>query len=52
MGFLNVPIPSNRTIALVMSQHLTEMRASDFLGGIERRALKADNLTAICKLIA
>jgi hypothetical protein len=42
--------PSN-TMALGLTQLLTEMSTRNLLGGKGRPAHKADELTAICKLI-
>jgi hypothetical protein len=48
----NVPNPSTRTVALGSTQPLTEMKTKNLPGGGKARpALKAGNLTAICKLI-
>jgi hypothetical protein len=47
IGFFNLPNPSSRTIALGLTQPLTEMSTRNLPG---RRGLpthKADNLTAI-----
>jgi hypothetical protein len=42
---------SCRIMALGSAHPLTEMNASDLLGGKERPARKADKLTAICEQI-
>jgi hypothetical protein len=47
--FFNLPNPSSRTMALGLTQPLTEMSTRNFPGGKRRPALKADNLTAICE---
>jgi hypothetical protein len=43
--------PSSRTMALGSTQPLTEMSTRNHPGGKGRPALKADNLTALCKPI-
>jgi hypothetical protein len=43
--------PSNHTMALGLTQPLTEMSTGIFLGGKKRPARRADNLTAICEPI-
>jgi hypothetical protein len=45
VNFFNLPNPSSRTMALGLTQPLTEMRG----GGKGRPARTADNLTAICE---
>jgi hypothetical protein len=42
---------SSRTVTLASTQPLTEMSTRNLPGGKGRPALKADNLTAICKPI-
>jgi hypothetical protein len=49
IGFFNSANPSSRTIALNLTQPLTEMSARNLPGGKGRPARKADNLTAICE---
>jgi hypothetical protein len=54
--FFNRPNPSSRTMALVLTQSLTEMRTRNLLvgrggGGKGRSACKAGNHTAICERI-
>jgi hypothetical protein len=46
-GFFNSPDPSNRTMALVSTQPLTEINISNLPGGKRQPARKANNLTAI-----
>jgi hypothetical protein len=43
--------PSSRTMALGLTQPLTEMSTRNIPGGNGRPARKADNLTAICEPI-
>jgi hypothetical protein len=43
----NLPNPSSRTMTLRSTQLLTEMSTRNILGGKERPARRADNLTAI-----
>jgi hypothetical protein len=52
IGFFNGPNPSNHIMAIGSIQSLTEMRTRNFPTGKGRSALKADNLTDICKPIA
>jgi hypothetical protein len=49
VDFLNLPNPSSRTMALGVSQPLTEMSTRNLPGGKNRPARKADNLAAIYK---
>jgi hypothetical protein len=49
--FFNWPNPSSRSIALGLTQPLTEMSTSNLPGGKGRLGHKADNLTAICEPI-
>jgi hypothetical protein len=51
--FFNLPNPSSRNIAMGLTQSLTEIstRRSFWEGGKTRPALKANNLTAVWKLI-
>jgi hypothetical protein len=51
IGFFNGPNSSSRIVAVESTQPLTEMSTGIFLGGKERPARKADNLTAICEPI-
>jgi hypothetical protein len=51
IGFFNWPNPSSRTMALGLTQHLTEMSTRNLSGGKGRPARKADNLTAISEPI-
>jgi hypothetical protein len=50
--FVNWSNPSSRNMALVSTQPLTEMSTRNIPEGKGRQARKADNLTAICELIA
>jgi hypothetical protein len=43
--------PSSRTMALGLTQPLTEMSTRNIPAGKQRPAHKADNLTAICEQI-
>jgi hypothetical protein len=49
VNFLNLPNPSSRTMALGLSQPLTEMSTRNLPGGKKRPARRADNLAAICE---
>jgi hypothetical protein len=51
MNSFNLPNPSSRTMALGLTQPLTEMSARNLLGGKRRTERKNENLTAICELI-
>jgi hypothetical protein len=51
VDFFNLPNPSSRTMALGLTQPLTEMSTRNIPGGKGRPVRKADNLTAICELI-
>jgi hypothetical protein len=51
IGFFNLPNPSNRTMALVSTQPLTEIGTSNLPGGKGRPAPNSGNLTAICEPI-
>jgi hypothetical protein len=51
VDFFNLSDPSNRTMALVSTQPLTEMSTRNIPGGKERSARKTDSLTAICEPI-
>jgi hypothetical protein len=48
IGFLNLPNPSSRTMALGSTQPLTEMSTRNLPRGKGRPECEADNLTAIC----
>jgi hypothetical protein len=48
---INLPNPSSSTMALGLTNPLTEMSTRNLLGGKGRPARKADNLTAICERI-
>jgi hypothetical protein len=50
-SFTFLPNPSSRTIALRLTQPLTEMIPGIFLEGKGWPARKADNLAAICEPI-
>jgi hypothetical protein len=47
--FCNLPNPSSRTMALGLTQPLTEMNMRNLPGGKGRPTRKADNLTAVCE---
>jgi hypothetical protein len=49
VDFFNLPKPSSRTMALWLTQPLTEMSTRKLPGGKERPARRADNLAAICE---
>jgi hypothetical protein len=51
VGFFNLPNPSSRTMALGLTQSLTEMSIRNAPGGNGRSGRRADNLTAICESI-
>jgi hypothetical protein len=51
IGLFSWRNPSSRTMALGLTQHLTEMSTRKLPGGKGRPACKADNLTAICEPI-
>jgi hypothetical protein len=51
LTFLNLPNPSNRTVALGSTQPLREMSTRNLPGGKGWPARKADNLTAISEPI-
>jgi hypothetical protein len=48
-GFLNVPNPASRTMAVGPTQPLTEMSTKNLPGGKKRPAPRADNLAPIYK---
>jgi hypothetical protein len=52
IGFLNWRHPSIHTVALGFTQSLTEQSAQNLPWGKGWPVHKADNLTAICELIA
>jgi hypothetical protein len=47
LDFFNLPNPSSRIMTLGSTQPLTEMSPRNILGGKDRPAREADNLTAI-----
>jgi hypothetical protein len=47
VDFFNLPNPSSCTVALGLTQPLTEMSTRKFPGGKKRMARRADNLVAI-----
>jgi hypothetical protein len=51
VDFFNLPNPSSHTMALGLTQPLTEMSTRNIPGGKKRLALRADNLAAICEPI-
>jgi hypothetical protein len=50
--FLNLRNHSNRTMALGVTEHLTEVNTRNLPGVKGRPALKVDNLTATCEPIS
>jgi hypothetical protein len=50
VDIFNLSNPSRRTMALGLTQPLTEMSTRNLPGGKKRPARKADNLGAICEL--
>jgi hypothetical protein len=51
LDFFNWPNPSSRTMALGLTQLLTEMSTKNLPGGKGQPARKADNLITICEPI-
>jgi hypothetical protein len=51
VDLFDLPNPSSRTMALGLTQLLTEMSTSNLPGGKKRPAHRADNLAAIRELI-
>jgi hypothetical protein len=49
VDFFNWPNPSSRSMALGLSQPLTEMSTRNLPGSKQRPARRADNLAAICE---
>jgi hypothetical protein len=49
VDFLNLPINSSRTVALVSTQPLTEMSTRILPGGKKQPTSRFDNLAAICE---
>jgi hypothetical protein len=49
VDFFNFPNPCSRTMALGLTQPLSEMSSRSFTGGKKRPTRRADNLTAICE---
>jgi hypothetical protein len=49
--FFNLPNPSSWTMALGLTQPLTEMITEDISGANVQQVRKADNITAICEPI-
>jgi hypothetical protein len=49
VDFFNLPNPSSRTMALGLTQPLTEMITKNLSGSKKRPARRADNLAAICE---
>jgi hypothetical protein len=45
----NLPYTLNRTMALGLTQLLTEMSTTNLVRGKERQACKSDDLIAICE---
>jgi hypothetical protein len=50
VNFFNLSNPSSHTMALGLTQPLTEISIRNLPGGKKRLVLKADNLAAICEL--
>jgi hypothetical protein len=50
IGFFNLPNPSSRTMALGLTQPLTEVSTRNLPGGKEQLAHKADSLTTVYEL--
>jgi hypothetical protein len=48
---IDLILPAGRTMALELTQPLTEMSTRNLPGGKGRPARETDNLTAICELI-
>jgi hypothetical protein len=51
IGFFNSPNLSSHTVALELTQPLTEISTRNLPGGKGRQSRKADNLTGICEPI-
>jgi hypothetical protein len=51
LDFYNLPNLFSRSVALGLTQSLTEISTRNLPGGKGRPARKADNLTAICEPI-
>jgi hypothetical protein len=51
IGFLNLPNPSSRTMALGSTRPLTEMSTRNLPGGKGRPAREAEKFTATCEPI-
>jgi hypothetical protein len=51
VDFFNLRNPSSSTMALLSTQHLTEISSRNLPEGKKRPARRADNLTAICEPI-
>jgi hypothetical protein len=49
VDFFILPNPSSHTMALMLTQLLTERSTRNFPGAKKRPAHKADNLAAICE---
>jgi hypothetical protein len=49
VDFFNLPNPSSRTMALGLTQSLTEMSTRNLSGGKKRPARRAESLTTICE---
>jgi hypothetical protein len=50
VGFFNLPNPSSCTMALELTQPLTEMSTGNLPGGNEWSVLEADSLIAVYEL--
>jgi hypothetical protein len=51
LDFFTLPNPTSRSMALGLTQPLTEMSTRNFPGGNGQPARRVDNLTAICEPI-
>jgi hypothetical protein len=51
IGLINCPNPSTRTMALGLTQPLTEISITNFPGGKRQLVHKADNHTTICEAV-
>jgi hypothetical protein len=49
VDFFNLPNSSSHTMALGLTQPLTEMSTRNFPGGKKRPVRRTDNLAAICE---
>jgi hypothetical protein len=49
LNIFNLPNPNSRTMALELTQPLTELNTRNLSGDKERPESEADNFTAICE---